>query len=271
MVASEHVDRERHDRLVEIAWLHHEYGLTQEVISRRYGVSRSTISRALRDAEELGIVQVTLTEPLPDEWRLSERLSAALGATAHVGARPPGDVAADGMLAAARVAARLIERVAADGHLTIAASWGRTLAATARAVRPRRTESVVVVDAVGHASGGKIAPALDVTRTLAGALGASALHLASPAFADPASRQFLASSRPVARTLDLARRADVTLLSVGVVGSDSLLVSEGFVGAASHGAPRRGWCRGRDPGPVLRCCRRPRGRPVPCHHRAVAG
>jgi len=234
-VSIERADRERHDRLVEIAWLHHEYGLTQEVISRRYGVSRSTISRALRDAQEQGIVHVTLTEPMPEEWRLSEQLSAALGIRAHVGTSPSGDAEIPGRQVAGRVAARIVERIAEPGHLTIAATWGRTLSAAAHAVRPRRTQGVVVVDAVGHTSGGHIAPALDVTRTLAAALGASAVHLASPAFANPASREFLASSQPVKRTLGLAQAADVTLTSVGVVGPDSLLVLEGFLDTAAMG------------------------------------
>jgi deoxyribonucleoside regulator len=223
------VDRERHDRLVEIAWLHHEYGLTQEVISQRYGVSRSTISRALRDAEALGIVEITVTEPMPRAWELSEELSTALGITAHVGAAPPGEPPPPGETVAGRAAARLVEHIASAGRLTIAASWGRTLSSTAHAVRRRRTEGVTVVDAVGHASGGEIASALEVTRTLAEALGANAVHVASPAFVDPASHAFLVSSQPVVRALEMARAADATLTSLGVVGYDSLLVSEGFL------------------------------------------
>lgn len=225
--------RDRQERLVEVAWLHHEYGLTQDAIARRYGVSRSTISRALRDAEELGIVQVTLTVPLPREWRLSERVSVHLGIPVHVGAPPPGEESARGEVVAGRVAARLIERVASGGHVVIAASWGRTLSEAARCVRPRHAEGVVVVDAVGHTSGGRLAPALDVSRTLASALGADAVHLASPAFADPASHAFLATTPAVERTLDLARRADIILTSVGVVGPDSLLVAERLVDPAT--------------------------------------
>jgi DNA-binding transcriptional regulator LsrR (DeoR family) len=234
MAARRSADREHRDFLVEVAWLHHEHGLTQDAIARRYGISRSTVSRALAEAEARGIVQVTVTEPVPAEWLLAEELSAAYGIAAHVGAPLDG---ADGVVAAGRIAARLVERAAAAGHVTIAASWGRTLAAAAGQVRRRATRGVVVADAVGFASGGQIAPALEVTRTLAAALGASATHLASPAFADsPESLRFLITSPPVEQGLLLARGADLVLVSIGVVGEDSLLVEEGFVGGATMAA-----------------------------------
>ena len=34
-------------------------------------------------AQELGIVQITLTEPMPREWRLGEELSTRLGIAVH--------------------------------------------------------------------------------------------------------------------------------------------------------------------------------------------
>jgi len=56
------------------------------------------------------------------------------------------------------------------------------------------------------------------------------MHVPSPGFA-PSSEiatTFL-SSPPVARALEKARSADVVLVSVGIVGCDSLLVAEGFM------------------------------------------
>jgi DNA-binding transcriptional regulator LsrR (DeoR family) len=209
--------------------LYHEYRLTQEEIAARYRTSRSTISRALSEAEALGIVQVTVTEPMPAQSRLAQGLRERYAVTAHVGVRVGGQ---DGRLTAARIAARLIERTATLGHVNIAASWGRTLAAAAREVRPRRTTAVTVIDAIGHASGEQMAPAIDVTSTLAASLGATAVHVPSPAFAEsPAVREALLVSPPVARALALARAADVTLVSVGVVGEASLLRQDGLVSA----------------------------------------
>ena len=218
---------DRRDFLAEVGWLHHEHHLTQEEIARRLDVSRSTISRALADAERQGIVQVVVTVPIRRESRLATDLAAQLGVAAAVGVRV-GDEQPS--MAAARAAARLVERIADAGHATLAVSWGRTLAATARMVRPRATTGVLVVDAVGHPGGERMVPAVDVTRMLAAPLGASVVHLPSPAFVAPGpSFEVLMRSDPVRRALDAARAADVTLVSVGVAGEDSLLRLDGAI------------------------------------------
>jgi DNA-binding transcriptional regulator LsrR (DeoR family) len=224
------VTDERREFVVETAWLHHEHGLTQEEIARRFSVSRSTVSRALADAERLGIVQVTVTVPMRREAQLAAALGERMGVTATVGARIGDETST---AAAARAAARLVERISAAGRITIAASWGRTLSATAHLVRPRATVGVTVVDAVGHVGGDQMVPAVDVTRTLAAALGAAVIHLPSPAFVDAPSIAGLLASGPVRHALHVARTADITVVSVGVVGEASLLRLEGLIDASA--------------------------------------
>jgi len=228
--ASSELSDERREFLAEVAWLHHEHGLRQDEIARRFAVSRSTISRALSDAERVGIIQVVVSVPIREESRLSAELAARLGIAATVGIRAAGETSAS---AVALAAARLVERVAGTGSQTIAASWGRTLAATARLVRPRSTTSLRVVDAIGHAGGEQMIPAVDVTRTLGAALGATIVHLPSPAFVEPGlSREALIAAPTVAAALEAARQADVTLVSVGVAGTESLLLAEGWLSSA---------------------------------------
>ena len=230
-LGAEATPRGGRDFIVEIAWLHHELGLTQDAIAVRMGVSRSTISRALTQAEALGIVQVIVTEPPPESARLADALRQRFGIVAHVGLGSGGE---DPQAAAARAAARLIERAVMSAGVVLAASWGRTLAKAASAVRPRRTSDVALVDAVGHASGGALTPAVEVTSRLASALGAPTVHVPSPAFADSASSLgFLLASQPVRQALDLARGADVTLVSVGLAGEVSLLRQAELMSAAA--------------------------------------
>lgn len=225
------VQEDRKEFLVQVACLHHEYHLNQEQIARRFGVSRSTISRALGEAEELGLVQVMVTEPMPREARLAEAIRERYHVTAHIGTPLTGE---PDQSAAARIMARLLERAGASGGVTIAASWGRTLAEAAHLVRPRRSVGITVVDAIGHAVGAHMAPAVEVSRTLASAFSAEAVHLPSPAFADSrSSLDFLLSSPPVAQVLGAARAADLTLVSIGVVSEESLLRQAGILSSAS--------------------------------------
>ncbi len=58
------------------------------------------------------------------------------------------------------------------------------------------------------------------------------MHVPSPGFApsEDIAESFL-ESPPVQRALDRAREADIILVSIGIVGNASLLVSEGFMSA----------------------------------------
>jgi DNA-binding transcriptional regulator LsrR (DeoR family) len=217
------------DFIVEVAWLHHELGLDQQEIGHRFGVSRSTISRALSEALERGIVQVTVTEAPPLAGRLTSALRHRYAISAHVGQRVDGETS---MHAVARETARLLERIVASGHVSIAASWGRTLALAAHMLRPRAIQDLTIVDAVGHARGEELAPAIDVTNTLAAALSTTVTHLHAPAFAGSIEALAGLIVKPrVRRALRLARAADVILVSVGVVGDASLLRQEGLITA----------------------------------------
>lgn len=218
----------RNEQLVRAAWLYYEGHLTQEEVAARLGVSRSTISRLLTEAERTGIVEVTITVPLPEASHLGEELVRRFGlgraiVGVSLGQSTPMDDAAAAM-------SREMERIAARGPISIAAGWGRTLARAATLTRPRPTTGVTFTEAVGHATSGRIAPAVDVTSTLSRRFGAEVIHIPSPGFCqDAAVRDALLASPPVAKALRKAMSADVTFTSVGVVGNASLLVTEGFL------------------------------------------
>ncbi|MEN8114852.1 MAG: sugar-binding domain-containing protein [Actinomycetota bacterium] len=223
-------DNARTELAVRVAWLYHERGLTQQEIADRLGLSRSTVSRILSDAERDGIIRVIITKPLPETARLAEALIERYGLSgAVVGPAIEGDSPA---LAAATAMARRLESIAASGSVTIAAGWGRTIALSARETRPTPTSQVVVVDAFGHTTTDDTTAAVEVTNTLSRKFDAKVMHVPSPGFAP--SRDIADTyleSPPVARALEAARTADVLVVSVGVIGSESLLLTEGFITA----------------------------------------
>ncbi len=219
---------ERRELAIRAAWLYHERGFTQQAVADRLGISRSTISRLLADAERAGIVRVIVTEPLPETARLAEELIEryALEA-ATVELSLDRDSA---MEAAATAMARRLEHMVAAGPITIAAGWGRTLSRSAQLARKVPTSGVVIVDAFGHTTTDEFTSTVEVTNTLGSKFGARVMHMPSPGFAATAeiADNFL-ESEPVCRAMERARAADATLVSVGVASDQSLLLAEGLL------------------------------------------
>jgi len=225
----------RNDLAVRVAWLYHERGLTQQDIADRLGISRSTVSRVLTEAERDGIIRVVITGTLPESARLAEALIERYGLSgAIVGPKLDDEPPA---LAAAAVMARRLESIASSGSVTIASGWGRTIALSASETRPVPTSGVVIVDAFGHTTTDDVTAAVEVTNVLARKFDARVMHVPSPGFAATSdlAESFL-SSPPVARALERARSADVAMVSIGIAGMDSLLVAEGFMSEESMNA-----------------------------------
>ena len=228
------VNNPRRELTIRAAWLYHERGFNQQAVADRLGVSRSTVSRLLADAEREGIVRVTVTEPLPEAASLSEGLIEKYGLTGATvelalnGERP--------LEAAATAMARRLEHVVATGSTTIAAGWGRTLGAAAQRVRGMHTSGVRLVDAFGHITTPDIAPTVEVTNTLGLKFGATVTHIPSPGFApSPEVAESFYQSEPVASALEKAKTADMVMVAVGVVGVESLLVQAGYLDAKTMG------------------------------------
>lgn len=221
-------DNTRRELAIRVAWLYHDRGLTQQEVADRLGLSRSTISRILTDAERDGIIRVIITQPLPETARLAEALIERYGLAGAIVGPALDDEPPE--VAAAAAMARRLEGIAASGSVTIAAGWGRTIALSARETRPLPTSRVVLVDAFGHTTTDDTTAAVEVTNTLARKFDAKVMHVPSPGFAPSAeiAASFL-SSPPVVRSLKRAKAADVILVSVGVIGSASLLLDEGFL------------------------------------------
>ena len=218
----------RREQTIRAAWLYHERGLNQQAVADRIGVSRSTVSRLLADAERDGIVRVTVTVPVPETANIAERLIEKYGLSgATVELTLDGESPRE---AAAAAMARRLEHIVANGSCTIAAGWGRTLGAAAKRARTMHTSGVTIVDAFGHTTADQIAPAVEVSNTLGLKFGATVTHIPSPGFAatsEIATNFF--ESESVATALERARNADVVMVAIGVVGVESLLVQAGYL------------------------------------------
>ena len=65
--------------LVKVAQLYHLQGLNQDLIGRQLGVSRSKVSRMLKEARERGLVDITIRYPARFSLDLERQLESELG------------------------------------------------------------------------------------------------------------------------------------------------------------------------------------------------
>lgn len=66
------VDKNKLQKLTDIARLYYEQDMTQSEIAKRYGVSRPLISRMLKEAKDAGIVKIEICPPFPEGRHIME-------------------------------------------------------------------------------------------------------------------------------------------------------------------------------------------------------
>ena len=118
---------EEQDLILQAARLYYEADLTQREIAEQMQISRSTVSRLLGTARDLGIVQISIHDPFATHAQLEEALVERFGLRAAVVAAQTKGL--PDRLARKRIgqaAARYLCETLKDGE-AVGIGWGRTL------------------------------------------------------------------------------------------------------------------------------------------------
>ena len=212
-----------------VATLYYLQDETMAAIATRLGVSRSTVSRMLKEARDEGIVRISVDSGGP-RGPLADEVEELFGVRAHV---VPVRDRTPSVLRLERVAvlaAQLLSEVVTD-ECTIGIAWGTTLSAVVGRLAPKPTHGSVVVQLNGaantHSSG--VTYAGELLRAVGEAYDASVLYFPVPAFFDhPETREALRRERAVKRVLEAQAAADIAVFSVGALHGE--LGSEVYVG-----------------------------------------
>jgi len=214
--------------LLEAARLYYEHNLNQAQIAARLDVSRPGVSRLLQEARDAGIVKIQIVDPGATGTRLEAALREKYGLQ-HVEVVPsdPNDAVLKSRLGSALV--HFIDTLLSEGT-TLGVSWGSTLQAATAHLKPRAIKNMTVV----QLNGGVSKAELDTHASeIAGRMGenyhAIPYLLPLPAVVDTAElKQAIISDRHIAKTLKLAREADIAAFTIGAFGSRSVLVQADY-------------------------------------------
>jgi len=214
-------------RLVEVARLYYESGLTQAEIARILHVSRPSVQRMVQAAREQGIVRISISDPLDLAGTLGKELQAAFGLErVIIVPSVPGDRQAT-KARVGEAGARYLETVLGK-DMTLAVAWGTTVHEVAKALRATRLAGLRVVQMVGELGLGS--EPSETFRAIADHLGGQAIALPAPAMEkNPAVRRSIRVSSHVQEVFRILRNANIALTGIGPVSGEATIVKRGHV------------------------------------------
>lgn len=206
-------------QLVEVAHLYYISDFRQENIASQMGISRSKVSRMLKEARARGLVEIRVRSSLITEPKLQERLQSALGLK-------------ECLVLAAPDSTDIAERVGAlTGHYLqenitdksiVGVGWSSAVYSAVGSDSLEKKKDITVAQLMGSVGDAVIElNGVYITTRLADALGASAHYIHAPMIvANAAVRDSLTHDPYIHKALDIARRADIMLAGIGAVNEN---------------------------------------------------
>ncbi len=216
--------------LTKIATLYYKNALTQEQVAKRLGLSRQSVGRLLKRAQDSGIVEIKIHSPLSVCADLESQIENAFHLSEVIVVQPPADTEESVKEALGAAGAAFLERRVQNGDI-IGVSWSSTVLECAMQLGKVGARQVTVVQLNGSLDRTTYSTRAEyIVDRIAEAFGGKAMTLAAPLMVDrPDIIASLFSDSRIASALELARKANFVLFGVGDVSEQSSLVKTGYM------------------------------------------
>ena len=215
------------DLVLQIARMRFEARRSQRDIARSLGLSDATVSRALKDAFDLDLVEVRVRAP-PErnpelERALMERFALEQAIVVDAQTEPGRTHEVLGRAVGEALSFEIVD------NMTIGVGDGDSAAAVAAGMPRMWFNNIEVVPLIGGVGQLELAShPIEVARALAARLGAKVRQLPAPAVApDAATAAKIIESPAVADAFAAMRRSAIAVVGVGPIDSDASLVRHG--------------------------------------------
>ena len=217
--------------LSKVSKMYYEAGLTQDEIVERMQLSRSKVSRLLRQAREEGIVKITVISPPGIFSDLEVHLESLykLKEVVVVESQQPDDQAVVSRELGI-AAATYLQRVINEDEV-LGVSWGSTLSCMVDAMRPEPLPGVHIVQIIGGIGRPESeVHATDLCRRMARLMDCRLTLLPAPGIVDNKQvKDVYLSDSHVQSALKLFSKLTMAVVGIGSPAPDSVLMKDGSV------------------------------------------
>ena len=206
-------------QLVEVAHLYYIRDFSQEKIASQMGVSRSKVSRILKEARAQGLVEIRVRSSLITDSGLQERLKRKLGLKECLVLAAPDST--DVAERVGTLAGHYLQENIVDGSI-VGVGWSSAVYSTVRSSSLEEKKDITVAQLMGSVGDGIIElNGVYITGRLADALNAHAHYMQAPMIvANAGVRGSLMHDPYVRKALTVAQRADLMLVGIGAVNEN---------------------------------------------------
>lgn len=211
----------KHNLLVRITRLYYLCNMTHQEIADQEGVSRIKITRLLKEAVDKKIVEFNIKDPLVQSLELEEEIQRTFKLKTVV-VTPTPRTQSELFDILGRFAADFITRkLKAD--LNIGIGWGRTLNGMLPYLDRAAARGIRVISLTGGLAANELQPnPYDVASALAVKIGATPHYPIVPAIVESEQvKQLLLSERRTQDIVELWKKIDIALISIGVIACDT--------------------------------------------------
>jgi deoxyribonucleoside regulator len=219
------VKNERLRLMVKVCQLYYQEGLNQQSIAKRYGISRSQVSRMISAAKSEGIVEITIRNPFSDEFALEKELLERfnLSDVIVVDTTETENGMADILLSQAGAA--FLETVFKDDDV-IGVMAGKSITALAKELKDPQKKNLQFVPLIGGwGSVGADWHANSNVSLMARNVKGRHWLLNAPAIVSSIdTRQKLIAEPDIEKVLNLSRRANIAVIGIGEISESATFV-----------------------------------------------
>jgi len=223
------LDREKLSKVIEAAKLYYLLDYNQNEIAKILGISRPTVSRLLQQAKSEGIVQITIMDPTEDVDNLALQLEKKFNLKKVIVASIPQFENHIIKNYLGEKAALYLHEIVKD-HDIIGVTWGTTLYHIAVELKQKFVKDVKVVQLKGGVSHAETNTyASEILYLFGKAYNTTPHNLPLPAIVDHVVvKQAMEADRHIHKILELGKKANIAVFTMGSIKKDSLLFQMGY-------------------------------------------